>query len=436
MNIIEIIDRKGRAESLDAEQIDAFVQGYMNGTVADYQAAALLMAIRIQGMDAQESAALTWALARSGDMLDLAKYPGVKVDKHSTGGVADSTTLIAAPLAAACGVPIAKMSGRGLGHTGGTVDKLESIPGVHTDLTQERFLEIFEQHHLVLAGQSLKLAPADGKLYALRDVTGTVESLPLIASSIMSKKLAAGCDAILLDIKCGNGAFLTSHQQALDLAQSMVEIGEAAGKCTAALLSDMSQPLGHAIGNKLEVAEALEILAGFHIDGRLARMSMELAACMVTLSGIASIEQARILVNQALHNGGALRKLRQVLLALGAQEEYIMDARKLYCAKICQDVPSQVSGYVSAMDVKELGRAAQMLGAGRMRMDDVIDYDTGVWMHVELGQEVHVGETLCKIYANDSRNLQQVQQRILDAIEISPQPPAEVPPLIYKRVNI
>ncbi|MDD4796444.1 MAG: thymidine phosphorylase, partial [Eubacteriales bacterium] len=386
-------------------------------------------------MTDRETADLTWAMARSGEMVDLSSIPGVKVDKHSTGGVADTTTLIVAPMAAACGLPVAKMSGRGLGHTGGTVDKLESIPGVRADLSTEQFLALARKTSLAVVGQSSQLAPADKQLYALRDVTATVDSIALIASSIMSKKLCAGCDAIVLDVKFGGGAFMADAPQAQALARAMVALGNLAGRETVALITDMNQPLGHAVGNALEVAEALEVLQGRQADSRLLALCYALGSQMLLLGGAAHDEaQAREKLRAALESGRAYEKLMQMLAALGAQETFLRHPDRLVNVRLCREVVSQRAGYIAAMDTKELGRAAQTLGAGRVRKNDAIDPMVGYVLHKELGDRVEKGEPLATLYVNDETKWKIARDKIVQAVQVA-QEPFTPGPLIFSIVT-
>ena len=431
MRAVDIIEKKKRGQALLAEEIEWFISGYTAGRIPDYQASAWLMAVWFVGMDAKETAALTFAMARSGDMADLSALPGRKVDKHSTGGVGDTTTLVAAPLAAACGITIAKMSGRGLGHTGGTLDKLESIPGLSTSQTIGRFYEIAMQTGLIIVGQTGNLTPADKLLYALRDVTATVDSRPLIAASIMSKKLAAGCDAIVLDVKLGSGSFMTDRESAEGLARAMVELGQEAGRETVAYITDMNQPLGKAVGNALEVAEAVEILSGEHGSGRLCRLAVELGAEMLVLGEKAkSLEEGRELMRRAIEDRSGLAKLRAMVYALGGDTAYIDNPDRLYSAGFTFDALAQSDGWLAAMDVREAGRAAQILGAGREKKDDIIDAAVGYIMRKELGDPVIKGEILATFYYNDEAKATEAVKVFLSACVISAHKPV-ILPLIY-----
>ena len=387
MRMYDIIAKKRDGFSLSPEEIRFFVSGYVNGKLPDHQISALLMAIYLRGMSREETAVLTDAMARSGDMVDLSPIPGVKVDKHSTGGVGDKTTLIVGPIAAACGVPVAKMSGRGLGHTGGTIDKLEAIPGFQTAIDSQRFFSIVSEVGLSVISQSGNIAPADKKLYALRDVTATVESLPLIASSIMSKKLAAGSDAILLDVKTGSGAFMKTMEDSIALAQEMVSIGEKNGRKTCALITNMDIPLGHAIGNSLEVAEAVETLAG-RGPADLRAVCLELAANMLQLGGKGALEQCRHLAEQALDSGNALKKLKQMTAAQGGDLSVLEDPRCFPAAPIIREIKADRSGFIASMQTQQCGIASVLLGAGRNNKEDSIDYSAGILLIKKVGDTV------------------------------------------------
>ncbi len=435
MRVIDIIEKKKRGLELDAEEINWFIAEVSAGRLPDYQAAAWLMAVWFRGMTTGETAALTLAMARSGDMVDLSAIPGVKVDKHSTGGVGDTTTLVAAPLAAACGLPVAKMSGRGLGHTGGTLDKLESITGVQVAQEPARFLEIVRKAGLAVVGQSGNLAPADKLLYALRDVTATVDSLPLIAASVMSKKLAAGADAIVLDVKCGSGAFMKGREDAHALAQAMVDLGRAAGRQTVAYLTDMNQPLGRAVGNGLEVAEAVEILSGLHGDGRLCRLSIELGAEMLVLGGVAeSHAQGVLMMRGAIDSGEGLRRFKAMIGELGGNADVLDDPSSLYHTVHVKNAVAARDGWITAMDVQEMGRAAQLLGAGREKKDDVIDPAVGYVMLKELGDSVAAGEPLARFCFNDERRGGEAMD-VFGAAVVIAKDRADAPPLIYEVVR-
>lgn len=413
----DIIVKKRDGYPLAKAEIDFFVHGYANGEIPDYQASALLMAIYFQGMDDEESAHLTMAMARSGDMLDLSEIDGVKVDKHSSGGVGDKTTLCLIPLVASCGVPIPKMSGRGLGHTGGTIDKLESIEGFHVEMTKEQFIRQVNDIGLAIIGQSENLAPADKKLYSLRDVTATVNSIPLIASSIMSKKIASGADKIVLDVKVGSGAFMKDVNSARKLAKTMVEIGKNVGKETVALLTNMDEPLGFAIGNALEVKEAILALKG---EGPkdLTELMLELGAHMVVLGEKAdTLEEAKAMLTTNIENGKALQYFKRLVEAQGGNAE-VIDTLSFKEATYQIDVFAKEAGYVAEIAADELGRASMLLGAGRRTKDDVIDLSVGLYLHKKVGDRVTKGEVLCTIHANDE-NIRHIKKIIENSIQIS-----------------
>ena len=434
MRMYDIIHKKREGGELTTNEIRFFVQGYTRGEIPDYQASALLMAIFFQGMTRRETGALTLEMARSGDMVDLSPIPGVKVDKHSTGGVGDKTSLILGPIAAACGVKIAKMSGRGLGHTGGTVDKLESIPGLRTDIPRQEFFDIVNRTGLAIIGQSGNLCPADKKLYALRDVTATVESLPLIASSIMSKKIAAGADAILLDVKMGSGAFMKTLEDSRALAQEMVRIGEQVGRRTVALITDMDMPLGKNIGNALEVREAVEVLSGAG-DRRLRALCLELSANMIYLGGQApDMAKARARAVEAVRSGKALEKFRQMVEAQGGDGTVVTSPEKLALSPVCVEVPAPETGYLTRMDAEECGLAAVELGAGRETKESPIDYGAGIVLLKNKGDAVEKGQPIARLYAQSEDLCQRGQQRFLEALEVGTQPP-EIASMIVERVE-
>lgn len=401
MNMVEIIEKKKTKQTLSEEEIRFFVNGAADGSVPDYQLAALLMAIRLNGMTREETAQLTLAMTRSGDVCDLSSLPGVPVDKHSTGGVGDTTTLVLAPLVAACGVPVAKMSGRGLGHTGGTLDKLESIPGLSVEISEEAFLKQVREIGLAVIGQTKNLAPADKTLYALRDVTATVDSLPLIASSIVSKKLASGAQAIVLDVKTGAGALMQTTEASIELAQTMVRIGCDAGRRMMALVTDMGEPLGSHVGNALEVKEAIDVLSG-RVTGPLLEISLELGSRMLVLANAAAdVAEGKEKLMKALQSGKGLDTLRKMIRAQGGDPACCDDVTRLPQAKVVSDVPAPCSGYVHHMDTIGLGNAAQAMGAGRKVKTDVIDPSVGFVLHKRIGQAVQAGEALATVYAKD-----------------------------------
>jgi pyrimidine-nucleoside phosphorylase len=400
MRMVDLIEKKRDGKSLTKEEIDYIVTAYTEGSIPDYQMSALLMAIFYVDMTDEEITNLTLAMANSGEVIDLSSIEGIKVDKHSTGGVGDTTTLILAPLVASVGVPVAKMSGRGLGYTGGTLDKLEAIPGFKIELSEANFIRLVNESKVAVIGQSGDLAPADKKLYALRDVTATVSSIPLIASSIMSKKIAAGADAIVLDVTTGDGAFMKNLEDAKRLAQTMVRIGKLANRQTMAVISDMSQPLGEAIGNSLEVVEAIETLQGKGPKD-LEEMCYALGSQMVVLAKKAdSLEEARQLLEEALHSGKALEKFRQMITDQGGDASVIDDPSKILTAKYEVEVPAKTSGVVTKLVANELGIAAMMLGAGRKTKDEDIDHAVGIKLHKKVGESVTEGESLLTIYSN------------------------------------
>lgn len=430
MRIVDLIERKRDGGSHSRAELEALVGGYVRGEVPDYQAAAWLMAVCWRGMTPTEAAELTQVMAASGQQLDLACIGRPVADKHSTGGVGDKTSLVVMPLVAACGVPVGKMSGRGLGFTGGTIDKLESFPGIRLDLSAEAFVRQLADIGIVITGQSADLAPADGKLYALRDVTGTVPSLPLIASSVMSKKLAAGAQVIVLDVKTGAGAFMRQEADARALARAMVDIGTAAGRRTAAVVSDMSQPLGRAVGNALEVAEALATL-----DGRgpaaFTEFGVELASLVVELA--TDGQAGRGQVEQALRSGAARAAFRQMVEAQGGDARAFDDARQLPTARQQRPLLAAQSGYVSRLDALAVARASIALGAGRERKGDPIDLAVGVVLETRLGDRVGVGEPIAVLHANDADRLATAEQILRGGVDVGPEP-VTPPPLIRERI--
>lgn len=427
MKMYDIIAKKRDGGKLSGAEIDCFIEGYVSGRIPDYQAAALLMAMYIRGLDMNETTQLTRAMAESGEMANLDAL-GIVADKHSTGGVADTTTLIAVPLVCACGLKVAKMSGRGLGHTGGTVDKLEAIPGMNASLDMTEFFTQIERIGVAVMGQTLHLCPADKLLYSLRDVTATVESIPLIASSIMSKKLACGAHIIVLDVKTGNGAFMTNPEQAKKLAEAMVQAGRIAGRKTAAIISDMSQPLGMAVGNALEVKEAIDVLSG-RSGGDLLSVSLSLASQMLKLADIAQTDaQAHDMLMDALHSGRALKKLSELIMAQGGDSRVTADTSLLPKARIIETIKSRQDGFLSAVNCRGLGEAAGLLGAGRIRKDDVIDSAVGFIVNKRIGDSVKKGDLLIEVHANDENRLQQALPQLEKCLLISSS--AEPPVLI------
>ena len=433
MRMYDLITKKKRGEPLAAEEIRAMVEGFTKGEIPDYQMAAMLMAICFRSMTEEEMRDLTLAMAASGDEVDLSALGSATVDKHSTGGVGDKTTLITCPIVAAAGGRIAKMSGRGLGHTGGTVDKLESIPGLSTTLSREDFFAVVEKTGLSLIGQSGELAPADKKLYALRDVTATVDSIPLIAASIMSKKLAAGSAAILLDVKTGSGAFMKTLADAMELARAMVAIGEGAGRKTAAIITDMDVPLGAAIGNALEVAEAMEVLQGKG-PADLREVSLALAADMLRLIGRGGFDECQRLAEKAVEDGSAFRAFAAMVEAQGGDASCLADASKLPQAAFRLKVRAERSGYITHMDAETIGRAACMLGAGRETKESVIDHAAGIRILKKTGEAVEAGEAIAELHANAENLLAPAASRCLAAIEVGTAPPAKRP-RIFARVT-
>ncbi|MEK3765150.1 pyrimidine-nucleoside phosphorylase [Solibacillus sp. FSL K6-4121] len=428
MRMVDIIEKKRNGEELTTEEIRFFVEGYTDGTIPDYQASALCMAIYFKDMTDRERADLTMAMVESGDQINLSSIEGVKVDKHSTGGVGDTTTLPLAAMVAAVGVPVAKMSGRGLGHTGGTIDKLEAIEGFHVELSSEEFSNQVNEIGMAVIGQSGNLTPADKKLYALRDVTGTVSSIPLIAGSIMSKKIAAGADAIVLDVKTGDGAFMKTVEDSIKLAEAMVKIGNNVGRKTMAIISDMSQPLGYAIGNALEVQEAIDTLKG-QGPADLNELCYTLGSQMVVLGGKAeTIEEARKMLEEVVANGAALEVLKKFIAAQGGDASVVDDPSRLPQAKYQFDVPAKQSGYISKIEADDIGTAAMLLGAGRATKESEIDLAVGLVLHKKVGDQVAQGESLMTIHAN-SENIEHVMEKIYAHVFISAEK-VEAPKLI------
>lgn len=429
MRIYDLIEKKRDGHVLSNEEIDYVIKGYTDGSIPDYQMSALLMAIYFRGMNEEETLHLTMAMRDSGDVLDLSEIKGVKVDKHSTGGVGDKTTLVVGPMVAACGVPVAKMSGRGLGHTGGTIDKLESFPGYRVSIPENVFISNVNEIKIAVAGQTANLAPADKKIYALRDVTATVDNISLIASSIMSKKLASGADAIVLDVKTGSGAFMKEEKDAILLAQEMVNIGNGAGKNTIAIITDMDQPLGHAVGNALEVREAIDTLRGEGPDDLL-ELSYVLGSYMLKAAGVADdLEEAREKLENSVKNGNALKKLAELVKAQGGDETYVYNPDKLVKSSIIMDVNSEVSGYVEKIETEDIGRVSLVLGGGRENKDSVIDLSVGVVLHKKVGDKVEKGDAIATLYANDLDKLSVAKDILVSAYSITVTP-AKSKPLI------
>jgi pyrimidine-nucleoside phosphorylase len=428
MRMVDIIAKKRDGKELSSEEISFFVKEYTDGTIPDYQASALAMAIFFQDMTDQERADLTLAMANSGDTIDLSAIEGIKVDKHSTGGVGDTTTLVLAPLVAALDVPVAKMSGRGLGHTGGTVDKLEAVKGFHVEITKDEFIELVNRHKVAVIGQSGNLTPADKKLYALRDVTGTVNSIPLIASSIMSKKIAAGADAIVLDVKTGAGAFMKTPEDSEKLAKAMVRIGNNVGRQTMAVISDMSQPLGLAIGNSLEVKEAIDTLRGEGPED-LNELVLTLGSQMVVLAKKAeTLDEAREKLIEVMKNGKALEKFKEFLENQGGDGSIVDQPEKLPQAPYQIDVPAKESGVVAEIVADEIGVAAMILGAGRATKEDEIDLSVGIMLNKKVGDRVEKGDSLVTLHAN-REDVANVMEKIYDNIRIADH--ADAPTLIH-----
>ncbi|MED0587828.1 pyrimidine-nucleoside phosphorylase [Bacillus subtilis] len=432
MRMVDIIIKKQNGKELTTEEIQFFVNGYTDGSIPDYQASALAMAIFFQDMSDRERADLTMAMVNSGETIDLSAIEGIKVDKHSTGGVGDTTTLVLAPLVAALDVPVAKMSGRGLGHTGGTIDKLEAIDGFHVELTKDEFIKLVNRDKVAVIGQSGNLTPADKKLYALRDVTGTVNSIPLIASSIMSKKIAAGADAIVLDVKTGAGAFMKTEEDAAELAKAMVRIGNNVGRQTMAVISDMSQPLGFAIGNALEVKEAIDTLKGEGPED-LHELVLTLGSQMVVLAKKANtLDEARAKLEEVMKNGKALEKFKDFLKNQGGDSSIVDDPSKLPQAAYQIDVPAKEAGVVSEIVADEIGVAAMLLGAGRATKEDEIDLAVGIMLRKKVGDKVEKDEPLVTLYAN-RENVDEVIAKVYDNIRIAAE--AKAPKLIHTLIT-
>ncbi|MFP4370909.1 MAG: pyrimidine-nucleoside phosphorylase [Halanaerobium sp.] len=419
MRAYDIIYKKREGKKLNKEELEFLINGYVNGDIPDYQLSAWAMAVYFQGMDAEETANLTMLMAESGDMIDLSPIEGIKVDKHSTGGVGDTTTLILAPLVASAGIPVAKMSGRGLGHTGGTIDKLESIPSFNTSLSRDKFFDNVNQHGVAVVGQTGNLTPADKKLYGLRDVTATVESIPLIASSIMSKKLAGGADAIVLDVKTGNGAFMKDFDSAKKLAEAMVAIGKEVGRDTTAYITDMNQPLGRAVGNALEVKEAIKTLQGEGPED-LTELCIELGAGMLQLAGrIKDLEEGKNILRENLKNGKALDKFKEMITAQGGNAKVVEDLSLLPTADSTVEVKAEKSGYISEIKALNVGLSAMILGAGRENKESKIDLAVGLELKKKTADQVNKGDTLAVLYYNDSKNLAEAEKKLLDAFTIT-----------------
>lgn len=433
MRMYDIIMKKRNGEALTGEEIREMIQGYVKGDIPDYQMSAFLMSVYFQGMTEEETVAMTEAVAHSGDMVDLSPIEGIKVDKHSTGGVGDKTSLIIGPIVAACGVKVAKMSGRGLGHTGGTIDKMESIPGMRTALDRKEFFKVVNRTGLSIIGQTGNLAPADKKLYALRDVTATVDSIPLIAVSVMSKKLAAGSDAILLDVKTGSGAFMKTLDDSIALAKEMVSIGENAGRKTAALITDMDIPLGNNIGNSLEVIEAVETLKG-NGPRDLTEVCIHLAGNMLYLAGKGSIEECMDMARGKIEDGSALERLEAMVKAQGGDEAVIRDPSRFAKAPYSMQVFAEKEGYIGFMDTEGCGIASAMLGAGRQTKDSVIDPAAGIVLKRKTGDYVTKEDVIAVLYTSDAKLLEAARKKYVDSVRIGLEEPKKEP-LIYARVT-
>lgn len=417
MRMVDVIDHKRNGSALSKEEIKFFVDGVTDGSIPDYQTSALLMAIYFNGMQDDEQAELAMQMLKSGDQLDLSDIPGIKVDKHSTGGVGDKTSLPLAPMIAALGIPIPMISGRGLGHTGGTLDKLEAIPGFNVELTEAQFNQQVKDIHLAIVGATGNIAPADKKIYALRDVTDTVDSIPLIAGSIMSKKIASGTDALVLDVKTGSGAFMKSEEQARDLAKALVSIGKSVGMDCMAVISDMNQPLGNMIGNALEIKETIDILKGEGPED-ITDLVLTLGSQMVVLAKKAdTLEDARQMLEAGVKSGKALEAFRQMVIAQGGDSRVVDDPTIMPQAKFKIELPAKASGVVGEMTADEMGIASMLLGGGRQTKDDQLDYAVGLELHKKVGDAVAEGESLLTIYA-DREDVEDIKQLLYDNIKI------------------
>jgi pyrimidine-nucleoside phosphorylase len=428
MNIIDIIEKKRDGMELSYDELKYFIDGLCNGEIADYQASALLMAFFIRGLNSRETVDLTANMAASGDMADLSEIPGIKVDKHSTGGVGDKTTIVVGPIIAACGVPVAKMSGRGLGHTGGTIDKLESIKGMRTSLSREEFINNVKQIGIAIAGQTGNLAPADKKLYALRDVTATVDNIPLIASSIMSKKLASGADRILLDVKTGSGAFMKSLDDSIKLAREMVSIGAKMKRKTVAVITDMDMPLGNAVGNALEVKEAVMTLQG-NGPKDLETVCIELAARMLELARLGTVDECRSLSEKKIRDGSAFKKLEELAAKQGALYS-LLDSRALETAPIVEKIPSPFEGYISSVQAELIGKASMHLGAGRKTKESVIDHSAGIVLFKKPGDMVKKGEMLAEFHTSSKQAVRDAEEMFMKAYKIADNKPVSRPMIL------
>ena len=429
MQMTDLLAKKRDGGALSTEEIDFIIQGYTRGTIPDYQMSAMCMAILLRGMDERETLDMTMSMMRSGETLDLSPIRGIKADKHSTGGVGDKTSLILCPMVAAAGLKIAKMSGRGLGHTGGTIDKLESFPGFSTAISRETFFNSVNDIGIAIMGQTADLVPADKKIYALRDVTGTVPSIPLIVSSIMSKKLASGADVIVLDVKCGDGAFMKTEEDARTLAEGLTRVGRLAGRRCAAVITDMDQPLGYAVGNAVEVKEAIAVLRGEE-EGDLMELCLTLGGCMLQEAGAAgTAEEARTRLIETIRDGSALQKLAELVKAQGGDERAVYDTALLPNAAVKLEVPSDTAGYVRHIMAERVGLVSMHLGGGRVTKEDVIDLSVGVVLHKKVGDRVEQGDSLGTVHASDPEKAAQAAELLRACYALS-ETPVERPPFI------
>ncbi len=433
MRVVDLIEKKKHGEVLTAEEIDFIIQGYTNGTVPDYQMSAFLMTVYFEGMNNEETANLTTSFVDSGDKVDLSAIKGIKVDKHSTGGVGDKISLIVVPLVASVGIPVAKMSGRGLGHTGGTIDKLESIPGFKVELSNEEFINNVNTYKMAIVGQSANLTPADKKIYALRDVTATVDSIPLIASSIMGKKIASGADAIVLDVKLGSGAFMKSLEEAKKLARTMVDIGKSLNRDTIAVITNMNQPLGYEVGNANEIKEAIEVLKGNGAEDETT-VALTIASYMSVLGGaFKDFDGAYEHMTELIHSGKAVAKLKELIEIQGGDPEVVDNPELLPQAKNHIEVKSIKSGYVTSFDTEDIGITAMLLGAGRMTKEDKIDYAAGITLKKKIGDPVEVDDVLCILHTNNE-NWDDAYEKVIGAFHIGKDKP-EKEKYIYEIVK-
>lgn len=435
MRAVDIITRKRDKEELSPEEIRFMIENFTKCSVPDYQMSAFAMAVLLNGMSHGEITAMTLAMAASGDQLDLSEFGGRVVDKHSTGGVGDKTTFIVAPIAAACGLPVGKMSGRGLGFSGGTIDKLESIPGIKTNLSTEEFIQQLRDYKIVLTGQSADLAPADGKLYALRDVTGTVQSIPLIASSVMSKKIASGADSIVLDVKVGRGAFMKTLDDARELANVMVAIGKLSGRKVIALLSQMDQPLGHAVGNALELKEAIAMLRGTGPED-LHTHCVDLAAYMLILGHAAqNLDEARNMAQKAIDDGSAWARFREMVKVQGGDVSFVDELRKLPESKFVYSIHADKDGYIKTVDAREVGESSVMIGAGRAKKDDQIDLAVGIMVYIKVGGKIRKGDLMFEVHVNRKSDFDLVFEKLKSAVEICVEP-VDPPPCFWDVIGV